>query len=107
MAIAAKSVDACPPVEVRRKLTPDDVWEMTVRDELDQDKGYELVDGELIELPPVGEEHGRRSLDLAGPLWRFARKRGGRAYDSSTGFMVGRDFQQLRSPDAAYVAPEH
>ncbi len=93
-----------PAVEVRKKLTPDDVYEMQLRGELG-DKGYELVDGELIEVPPAYGDHGIANVNVTYPLVTFARKAGGRVFDSSTGFMVGPDFKQLRSPDAAYIGP--
>lgn len=100
------AIDTTPRVEVRKKLTPDDVWHMQQRGELDEKFG-ELVDGELIEVPPAFDEHGFRTIELSGPLWNFVQKAGGRLFDSSTGFIVGADFQQLRSPDIAYVRPEH
>jgi len=105
MAIPAAPSTVEKTVEVRKKLTPDDVWSMQERGEL-PDKGYELVDGELIEVPPVGDEHGGTSADIIVPLGVFARKTGGRVYDSSTGFMVGPEYRQLRAPDVSYIGPQ-
>ena len=43
-------------------------------------------------------------MDVIVPLRTFSRKAGGRVFDSG-GFLVGRDFGQLRSPDVSYWAP--
>jgi len=99
------SIAAQPEVEVRKKLTPDDVYEMLCDGRLDPDAFFELDDGELIELAPVIGDHGAREVSISGPLYVFARKAGGRVFASSTGFMVGPSFRQLRSPDVAYIGP--
>jgi Uma2 family endonuclease len=96
-------IDTTPMVEVRKKLTPDDVWCMQQRGELGE-KGWELVDGEVIEVPPASFEHGGTAVDVLGPIWVFARKAGGRVLGGDAGFLVGSNFQQVRSPDISYIA---
>ncbi|MGH2366235.1 MAG: Uma2 family endonuclease [Chloroflexota bacterium] len=98
------AIETTPAVEVRKKLTPDDVCRMQLSGEL-RDKAHEPVDGELIEVPPTIGEHGKHAGNLAGPLWAFAQHAGGRIFDSSTGFMVSPGHRQLRSPDVSYIGP--
>src|SRR5690349_19088177 len=100
------AIATLPAIEVRRKLTPDDVWRMQDNGKLSDDMFYELVDGELIATPPAGWEHAQAESALVAALQRFAHKTGGRAFGSSPGFLVGREFQQLRSPDASFWAPQ-
>jgi Uma2 family endonuclease len=94
-----------PAVETIRKITPDDVWQLLIDGHLDPDRNYELDDGELVEVPPAAGDHSSSSLDIAAEFQRFTKATGGRAFDSSAGFLVGADLKQLRSPDAAYIGP--
>jgi Uma2 family endonuclease len=95
----------CPDIEVRKKLTPDDVYDMLMDGRLSWDDFFELDDGEIVELAPVHADHASCESNILDPLLTFARKAGGKVLPSSTGFMVGPDFRQLRSPDVSYVAP--
>ena len=66
----------------------------------------ELICGEVIELPPPGERHGK----VAGRLFRHmsnyvAEHKLGEAY-TETGFLLERDPDTVRAPDCAYVARE-
>jgi len=99
------AIEVAPNVETVKKLTPDDVLRMMLAGELNPDFNYELDDGELIEVPPAFGDHGSTSLDVAAEFRNLAKRCGGRAFDSSTGFLVGADLKQLRSPDAAYIGP--
>lgn len=99
------AISSRPAVEMRKRLTPDDVRRLSLDGCLDSEAFYELIDGELIALPPAMPDHARRGANILGPLWVFARQAGGQVFDSSAGFMVGADLSELRSPDASYVAP--
>ena len=48
-----------------RLYTVDDVWEMLCQP--GSDRGYELIDGELIEMAPTNYLHGRLAFRI-GPL---------------------------------------
>ncbi len=66
----------------------------------------ELIRGEVIELMPPGERHGK----VAGRLFRHmsnyvAEHKLGEAY-TETGFLLKRDPDTVRAPDAAFVARE-
>jgi len=100
------AVEVVPAVEVRKKLTPDDVEELMRAGELDPDKIYELIDGELIEVPPAWDIHNGAATNMVGALWAFAQKSGGRAYSAAGGFRVGPKLSNVREPDAGYTAPE-
>lgn len=62
--------------------------------------------GELVVNPPTGWETGEQNWSLAGELYLWWRSAGepGKAFDSSTGFLLPNG--AIRSPDAAWVSPE-
>jgi Uma2 family endonuclease len=73
----------------------------------DDGKRYELVDGELREMPPAGMEHGEVGNNLNGPLWFHVRERKlGRVFSDGTGFRIfpGRDLAY--APDISFVSNE-
>lgn len=66
----------------------------------------ELVAGELIREPLPGEEHGLVAASVVARLVELVREhRLGRAY-SETGFVLARDPDTVRGPDAAFVSAE-
>lgn len=61
--------------------------------------------GELIVMPPIGSNTGKRNFDIAGQLWLWNRQtKLGVAFDSSTGFYLPNG--SYRSPDAAWIRQE-
>jgi Uma2 family endonuclease len=67
----------------------------------------ELVRGELIMVAPAGGQHGRIELGIGSALFNYATARGlGAAYGADTGFLIHRDPDTVRSPDAAFVRAE-
>ncbi|HKZ78725.1 MAG TPA: Uma2 family endonuclease [Pyrinomonadaceae bacterium] len=68
---------------------------------------YELVKGELIRMSPTGHEHGIVAMEIAGPLHAYVKKkRLGRVYAAETGFLLSKDPDTVRAPDAAFVKRE-
>jgi Uma2 family endonuclease len=68
---------------------------------------HELVRGELRTMTPPGAEHGRVAATIGGLLFTHARKTGnGMTMAAETGFMLARDPDTVRAPDAAYVTKE-
>jgi Uma2 family endonuclease len=66
----------------------------------------ELVAGEVIREPLPGEEHGCVAATIVILLGQFVRDHGlGRVYDHA-GFVVARDPDTVRGPDAAFVSAE-
>jgi Uma2 family endonuclease len=65
----------------------------------------ELVAGEVVREPPPGEEHGRVAANVLILMGGFVRERGlGRSYGAETGFVLTRDPDTVRAPDAAFVS---
>jgi Uma2 family endonuclease len=63
----------------------------------------ELVNGEIVEMPPAGDDPGRASLKVAARLLiHEERTASGRAYPDGTGFRVHLPHRDSFSPDAAY-----
>jgi Uma2 family endonuclease len=62
--------------------------------------------GELIVNPPTGWETGERNRSLTGQLdrWYEENEDSGKAFDSSTGFILPNG--ATRSPDASWVSRE-
>jgi Uma2 family endonuclease len=69
----------------------------------------ELVHGEIVEIPPSGEDdRGFASLEIATSLRNYTRRiRQGRAYGDGTGFRVSLPHREAFSPDAAYHVGPH
>jgi len=70
---------------------------------------YELVAGELQEMPPAGGEHGfvggRASRRLGSYLDQHPEV-GGELFISEAGYRLQRDPDTVRAPDLAYIAAE-
>jgi Uma2 family endonuclease len=74
---------------------PDDGWK------------YELVQGELRKMSPAGAEHGDIAAEIVMSLRAYAKEhRLGKVYPSDTGFVLTRDPDTVRAPDAAFVRAE-
>jgi Uma2 family endonuclease len=72
--------------------------------------GYELVDGELQEVTPVGPRHGRIAGQVHAHLSAHVREHGvtGQVYIEA-GYVLGlrRDPERLRAPDVSFVSAEN
>jgi Uma2 family endonuclease len=63
----------------------------------------ELVNGEIVEMPPAGDDPGFASLKIASRLLHYTEQTGqGRAYGDGTEFRVNLPHRGAFSPDAAY-----
>ena len=68
---------------------------------------YELVKGELIRMSPAADEHGRVTMNLAGPLHNHVlTNKLGVVYAAETGFKIESDPDTVRAPDIAFVSKE-
>ena len=62
----------------------------------------ELDEGELITMPPAGEEHGDVGAEITILLGNFVKKHHlGKVYTADTGFRLRHD--TVRAPDVAFV----
>jgi Uma2 family endonuclease len=77
-------------------------------EQMPQPDGHiELVKGELVMMPPAGHEHGEIAGSIFGFLRQFVRQHGlGKVYAAETGFILSRDPDVIRAPDAAFVTAE-
>ena len=74
---------------------PDDHWK------------YELVKGELIRMSPTGAEHGALTARVGRILDEYAEaQRSGVCCGAETGFILQRDPDVVRAPDAAFVTAD-
>jgi Uma2 family endonuclease len=63
----------------------------------------ELVNGEIVEMPPAGDDPGAASVEIVVRLHAYARRTGrGRVYGDGTGFHVHLPHREAFSPDVAY-----
>ena len=65
---------------------------------------YELVDGELITGSLFGAEHGDVAAEIGARLHAHVwERRLGKTYAAETGFLISRDPDTVRAPDASFV----
>lgn len=75
----------------------------TIKDLYKVEGKAELVHGEIVEMPPSGDDPSVASFEIATNLREYARQTGrGRAYPDGTGFHVNLPHRESFSPDAAY-----
>ncbi len=68
------------------------------------DKRFELIKGELIEMPPTGGTHGVATARFAYLLMSHVRSLDlGEVFGAETGFVLARDPDTVRAPDAAFI----
>ena len=66
---------------------------------------YELIEGELRQMPPAGEEHGYIAAEIAAELRNYVKAQGlGRVYAAETGFKLSSSPDTVRAPDVAFVS---
>jgi Uma2 family endonuclease len=84
------------------RLTADEFFDLNLLDEK-----TELVDGELLRMSPAGAEHGVIALRIGAWLLAFVEERElGAVCAAETGFLVHRDPDTVRAPDAAFISRE-
>jgi Uma2 family endonuclease len=66
----------------------------------------ELVNGEIILMPPTGDEPNRASGSIYISLRQHEKKAGGRAFTDNVGFKVNLPNRKSFSPDAAFHTGE-
>jgi Uma2 family endonuclease len=82
-------------------LTADDLEQMPDDDSVQ----IELDEGELIRMPPAGDDHSYVEGELHGRLWNFVKEHNlGRVFTGAAGFRLRDD--TVRSPDVAFVRRE-
>jgi Uma2 family endonuclease len=74
--------------------------------EIANGRRVELVRGELVDMTPVGGEHGHIVLLLGFLMTRFIRERQLGAAGTEWGFVLARNPDIVRGPDLAFVAQQ-
>jgi Uma2 family endonuclease len=81
-------------------MTAEDLYDLPH----DENK-YELASGLLIKMPPAGVRHGGVALRIGSLLDHYTEGKDlGRVYGADTGFILQRNPDIVRAPDAAFVA---
>jgi Uma2 family endonuclease len=81
------------------RMTADEFWVWCTRPE-NQDRFYELDQGEVVEMPSPGELHGVLCSLIAHILWSYVFQRGrGYVCGNDTGLLVQRNPDVIRGPD--------
>lgn len=80
-------------------LTAEDLWQLG-----DEGDHFELVRGELVAMSPASGEHG----DIGGTIFWHVKThvrshRLGKAFTAETGFLLARNPDLVRAPDAAFI----
>ena len=71
---------------------------------LPDDARYELIEGELRPMPPIGRPHGKLLFRVGNPLTSFVERHGlGEVYGGEIGTVLGRDPDTVLAADIAFV----
>ncbi len=67
----------------------------------------ELVRGEVHDMVPAGNVHGRIAINFTVPLGQYVREHDlGTVYAAETGFKISSNPDTVRAPDVAFVSRE-
>lgn len=88
-------------MSVKQLLTAEDLWAMPEV----PGKRFELVDGELVEVPAAGVLHNLIAALLYELIRNFVRERKlGLVFTDGLGYIIGRRPDRTRIPDASFVS---
>ena len=83
-------------------MTAEEFLEWTLREE-NHDRFFELVRGEVVEMPPAGRYHGFICLNVGSILRTYAARHGkGYACGNDSGVLIEREPDTVRGPDVSY-----
>ena len=86
---------------VKQLLTAEQLWDMPET----PGKRFELVRGELVEVPGAGAQHGLIAGKFYRLLFSFVGTMDlGLVYGDGVGYIIGRDPDVVRIPDASFVS---
>jgi Uma2 family endonuclease len=84
----------------KTRHTVDDLYEVT------GEGLHELIDGEIVAMPPAGYGHGKVSAKIAGSLFDYVRRHGAGDVVVNGGFVLELPYDpdRTRGPDVAFVS---
>ena len=82
--------------------TVNDVWELAHQP--GNANHYELIEGDLFEMPPPGYEHGRLAVEISYYIWSFVKEHGLGTVTVETGYHPPEGRHTLLSPDVAFLS---
>jgi Uma2 family endonuclease len=86
---------------VKERLTGDDLLRMGE----DATTGYELIEGELVKMSPVGFDHGRSEFRVGFHLIMWNDKHQlGQISGGEAGFYTRKDSNTVRAADVTYIS---
>ncbi|MDR7556480.1 MAG: Uma2 family endonuclease [Armatimonadota bacterium] len=91
-------------MSIKPRSTAEDLWRRG-----ETDGRLELVDGEVVEMPPVGGVHGKVVGRLHRRLAEYMEERGsGEVVVGEVGFILALPYdpERVRAPDIAFIAAE-
>lgn len=89
---------------IRQQLyTVDDVWEIAHQAK-NENNHYDLIEGELFEMPPPGGVHGRLASKISRYLGTYADEHDLGEVTVETGYHPPENRQTLLSPDVAFLS---
>ncbi len=87
----------------KRLMTAEELWELPERPGV----RYELVEGELVEVPGAGGVHAELVMNLLLLLHPFVSGRGlGRVFGDGLSYIIKRGPDLVRIPDVSFVSRE-
>ncbi len=99
--MAVQTLTPAPPQAPPRLYTVEELLEISTRDK----NRYELIRGELVQMPPAGFEHGSTAIKLGARIQIYVEDNNlGVAFAAETGFSLGRNPDTVRAPDAGFVS---
>ncbi|MCX7044731.1 MAG: Uma2 family endonuclease [Candidatus Sumerlaeota bacterium] len=88
--------------KTRRLMTADSFWQIS-----SQENFYgELVDGEVIDMTPPGQEHGYVACNICELVGAFVKKNKLGKLFNEYGYVLFRDPDTVRAPDISFIRAE-
>ena len=74
---------------------------------IDEPGRFDLIQGEVLRMPPAGGAHGAMAFELGRIVGNFVVERQlGQVYAAETGFIIDLDNRTVLAPDVAFVAAD-
>ena len=92
---------------VATALTPKTRMTLMEYEALDPHLRYELIEGELVEMAPTGEQHGGVTYKLPlEPSYFVKKKKLGLSFGAETGFVIDVGRNTVLAPDWAFICAD-